>query len=92
MSLRPGKKGASLQGAHDKVISSIGSADPLVDVAGPIPAKDERIYVDNSNLADLQSTCNDAIGRVCDTLQYFRFCFDIATLHRPPTAPTMTRF
>lgn len=92
MSLRPGKKSASLQGAHGKVVSTIDSADPLADVAGPLPAKDDRIYVDNSNLAELQSTCNDAVERVCDALQHSCFCCDIATLHRPRTVPTTTRF
>lgn len=58
MALRPGKK--------DTGAATVAS-DPLIEIAGPVPPKDDRIYVDTSNVADLKATCDDAVERVSPT-------------------------
>jgi hypothetical protein len=67
MSLRPGKQSA-LQAEDASQVAAAASIsraeDPLSELAGPLPAKEDRIYVDNSSLQELKATCDEAVERV----------------------------
>lgn len=68
MSLRPGKK-ASASEPNGHVVKS----DPQTSLAAldsaTLPPKEDRIYVDNSNLSDLKLTCDEAVERVSAQLR-----------------------
>lgn len=69
MSLRPGKQTAlqaedASQVAAAAAASTSRAEDPLAKLAGPLPAKEDRIYVDNSSLQELKATCDEAVERV----------------------------
>ncbi|CAO1634723.1 unnamed protein product [Parajaminaea phylloscopi] len=66
MSLRSGKKGQSENTSAQQASASHAGAeeDPLADLAGPLPAQEDRIFVDNSNLAELKLTCDEAVQRI----------------------------
>lgn len=46
-------------------------APPTVGTSSDAPPQADRIYVDNSNIAELKSTCDDAVERVRAWLMRF---------------------
>ncbi|PWN24266.1 hypothetical protein BCV69DRAFT_280156 [Microstroma glucosiphilum] len=67
MSLRPGKQ-STLQAEDASQVAATASTsraeDPLAELAGPLPAREDRIYVDNSSLQELKATCDEAVERI----------------------------